>query len=612
MPDRSGPVRVPEGSAARALQLHMVVAQVQRTPYAVFAADALLAWLLERDGLTDWAWTWLLAATATSFGRAYAARRLVKRSDTTDRALGHLTLWFFLVGSMRCWPILIAFQGSIQEVWFLVTLVMVVLAAGCVGISAGVVQLYLAWAAPVALTLAGTWLHLPDFESAWIAVLVLLMFLLLTLYVRDDGKMLASQIDLVEKLRAERDRADAERNRAQAERRHAESAALAKSRFFAAASHDLRQPLGVLRWYGDAVTTHARRIDHEALLAIGEGIGRALERVEPLVRRYLDVAKIDSGAVEVSPRPCNVAVLLEKVRDAFAREAEELGLSLRTEFRSAVATLVVISDESILRSILDNFVGNALKFTSVGGVTLGAGLIERISGSVVRVWVSDTGMGIPEDEQRNVFEDFYQLDNPERRHSKGVGLGLGIARRQAQLLGIELHLTSRVGVGSTFEFELPSEATDLQTELEIGAASAATTKGLHVLVIDDEPEVRLSLRIMLEAVDCEVRTASGLSSAFGEFERGFRPDALIVDHRLDGDTTGGEVVAELRASGWSVPAVIVTGDTAPERLAMLRSTGLPVLQKPIQGEHLITALLGAIASQGLNGLPPPEPRKDRT
>jgi len=596
-PPRAAPA--PAQAQAQALQLRLVCEQVRRSPYAVLAADALVAWLLTRADLAHGgALAWLLASSLVSFGRAFYANRVVARvGNDAGLALRRLLGWFFAVGLTRSWPIVIAFQGSAPDMHYLVTMIMMGLAAGGVSTAVGVVSIYAAWAAPVALTLAGAWLSLHSFESTWIAVLLLMMFLLLILYVRDYGRTLARQVELAEKLRAERDRADAERERAEAERQRAEHAVIARTRFFAAASHDLRQPLGVLRWYGDAVTAHARRLDHEALLAIGEGIGRALERAEPLVRKYLDIAQIDARALEISLRPCNVATILEKVRDAYAREAEERSLTLRTDFRCAVALLVANTDESVLRNILDNLAGNALKFTVVGGVTLGAHWLAGDTGPRVRVWVSDTGVGIPESEHQRVFEDFYQVGNAERSQSKGVGLGLAIARRQAELLGIELRLASRVGHGSTFEFDLLASTEAPPTPAEHASPAAATPQTLRVLVIDDEPEVRLSLRMMLEAVGWQVRTASGLPGALLELEQGFKPDALVVDYRLQGEYTGGEVVAELHAAGCVVPAVVVTGDTAPERLTELKRTGLPVLHKPVQGERLIATLVEAVTTR---------------
>lgn len=566
---------------ARAQQLQLVAGQLTRSPYAVAAADALIAWLLLRAELTRWALVWLAVSLLVSLGRTLYARHVRITAPVNARhAFRVLNIWFFAVGLTRIWPIHVGFSAGEHDIHYLVTMLMVGLAAGGVGTTAGVVSIFLSWAIPVLVPLAGAWISLGSFEGYWIAALLVLMFLLLVLYVRDYGRTLARQVELTEHLRVERDRADAERKRA-------EDAVVARTRFFAAASHDLRQPLGVLRWYGDAVTAHAQRLNSEPLLAIGEGIGRALARAEPLVRKYLDIARIDAKATEIVIAPCNVALLLERVREAFAREAQERRLQLRTEFPGGLAGLSVDTDEAVLGNIIDNLVGNALKFTLSGSVVLGA---RRYGADSVRVWVRDSGIGIAADEQERVFDDFYQVGNPERSHSKGVGLGLAIVRRHAELLGVGVSLRSDTGKGSTFELTLAASSVDAPLE-RIGEPQPPNgTDALKVLVIDDEPEVRLSLRLMLEAAGWEVATASGLVDALGALEHGFRADALIVDYRLSGDLTGSEVAAELRAAGHALPGVLVTGDTAPDRIAALAASGLPVLHKPVQGARLISTI----------------------
>ena len=230
--------------------------------------------------------------------------------------------------------------------------------------------------------------------------------------------------------------------------------------------------------------------------------------------------------------------------------------------------------------------------TGVTGVTDGP---PGRAGRLVRIAVQDTGVGIPSAEQERVFEDFYQLGNPDRSRSRGLGLGLAIVRRQAALLGTAVRLSSVAGVGSTFEFDLPAaEPSHRVDEHTVPGMRAIATPGLRLLVVDDEPEVRTALRLMLEAVDWQVSTASGLGEAMAALQGGFRPDALVVDHRLHGELSGAELIEELRRAGCHAPALIVTGDTSPEQLATLGATGLPVLHKPVQGERLVTAIVNAI------------------
>ncbi|MEY4561204.1 MAG: hypothetical protein RLZZ618_481 [Pseudomonadota bacterium] len=579
-------------------QLRLVKDHLRRNPYALTVIDCIVAWLLMRNGAPAWIIGWVVLSAAVQGLRAVVVRR-IELTDPQRIAseLRTIDIWFFIVGMTRLVPVVVVFGGVSRQDDYLITMIMIGLAAGGVGTAAGMARAYLCWAVPVGLALVVGWLSRGGFEDRWVSVLLVMLFALLTLTVHSNGRTLDQLRDEAQRANNERDRAEAAQAVADEERGRAERAVLAKTRFFASASHDLRQPLGVLRWYGDAVQVYADRLGHEPLNAIAQGIGRALEHAEPLVGKYLDIARIDAGALDLAPRPVQVAQLFEQLRQAFAHDAQARRLALHTQFDSPASELAVFTDESLLRSILDNLVGNALKFTSTGGVTLSAGRFNKDGLPLVRIAVRDTGMGIPSTEHERVFEDFYQLDNPDRssRSSKGLGLGLSIVRRQAELLETRVRLVSAPDCGATFEFDLPAlvSSTPLVPVALQADALTAVPKGLRVLVIDDEPEVRTALRLMLECVDWEVHTAEGLGEALSELHSGFRPNVLVVDHRLHGGQTGPEVIAELRRAGFDVPAVMVTGDTSPAHLIALRDTELPVLHKPVEGALLITTLLEA-------------------
>jgi signal transduction histidine kinase/ActR/RegA family two-component response regulator len=569
-------------------QLRLVNEQLRRSPYVLLFIDLVIAWMLMHNGAS----ATILAWVALSLGVQLLRTRRVGRfrlNDAGDRAAQsrELDVLFFVTGLTRLWPILVAFSGAARDSDYLVTIILVGLAAGGVGTAAGLVRPYLCWAAPIALALMGGWLWRGTFEGRLTAVLLLLMFGLLALNVRSFGLTL-------EQLRRQIARANDERQRA-------EIAVLARTRFFAAASHDLRQPLGVLRWYGDAVRVHAAHLDHEPLKAIGEGIGRALEHAEPLIGKYLDIAKIEAGALELSMQPLQLARMLEEVRQSYQREAEARGLQLSARYGVEAGELRVVVDHGVLRSILDNLVGNAIKFTPAGSVTMIAELVDAPAGRLVRVSVRDTGIGIPPQEHARVFEDFYQIGNPDRSRSRGLGLGLAIVRRQAALLGTQVRLHSELDRGSTFVIDLP-QAADAEHEVTglPPRSLLAATPGVKVLVVDDEPEIRIAIQVMLEAVHWSVRTASGLEEALAELADGFAPDALIVDHRLRDGQTGIEVIDELRRSGCQAAAVIVTGDTSPEQLVSLGAAGLPVLHKPVRGDEIVSALSEEIARRAMS------------
>jgi signal transduction histidine kinase/CheY-like chemotaxis protein len=591
-------------------QLQLVNDQLRRSPFVVAVIDIFLAWLLLRAGISPWIFAWVVFSGLMQIGRVVHVQRIAQRSvHPTARDLNQVYGWFFVLGVIRAWPVVLGFSVDNSEVHFLVTLVTIGSAAGGLGTAAGLVKAYAAWVVPLGLVQVGAWLLHNDFEGRWIAGLMTLLLTLLVLNVRSYGLTL-------QQLGQEVARAEAERRRADDERQRAEVAVLAKTRFFAAASHDLRQPLGVLRWYGDAVRLHADQLGHEPLQAIGEGIGRALEHAEPLVRKYLDIAKIEAGAFELSARALPLAPLFRQVRDGFAHEAELHDLQVDLQLGLHPETLAVYTDEGVLRSILDNLVGNAVKFTPPGGrITLRATPLDTDRGPLVRLAVRDTGIGIAQAEQARVFEDFYQVDNPERSRSKGMGLGLAIVRRQATLLGSSIRLASASGRGATFELDLPaarttgggpgggpggsSDGTADGTAAPLASSAwAQSSKGpVHVLVIDDEPDIRQALRLMMEATHWQASTAAGLVEARQVLASGVCIDAIVVDYRLQHDETGIEVVHALRADGCRAPALVLTGDTSPDKLRLLAETGLPVLHKPVAGELLVATIVELLSQE---------------
>ena len=562
--------------------------QLRRSPFVVVAIDIFLAWLLLRAGVSPWVFAWVVFSGLLQIGRVIDVQRIVNRGGPPSAGdLNRIYLWFFVLGAVRAWPVVLAFGVDNSEVQFLVTLVTIGSAAGGLGTAAGLVKAYAAWVIPLGTVQVGAWLLHNDFEGRWIAGLMTLLLTLLVLNVRSYGHTL-------QQLGKEVERAESERRRADEERERAEVAVLAKTRFFAAASHDLRQPLGVLRWYGDAVRLHANRLGHEPLKDIAEGIGRALEHAEPLVRKYLDIAKIEAGALEIAPRPLPLAPLFQQVRDGFAHEVESRGLHFDLLMGLNPDGLAVNTDEGVLRSILDNLVGNAVKFTPPGGrIALIATPLDTESGPMLRLAVRDNGIGIAPADQPRVFEDFYQVENPERSRSKGMGLGLAIVRRQTALLGASIRLASAPGQGATFEFDLPAlrgSASPAQGFRNARWAQSAHG-AVHVLVIDDEPDIRQALRMMMEATNWRASEAASLSEARQVLATGAAIDAIVVDYRLQHEETGIEVVNALRADGCRAPALVLTGDTSPDKLRLLAETGLPVLHKPVAGETLVATIV---------------------
>ncbi|MDH4134096.1 MAG: hybrid sensor histidine kinase/response regulator, partial [Gammaproteobacteria bacterium] len=354
----------------------------------------------------------------------------------------------------------------------------------------------------------------------------------------------------------------------------AEQANVAKSRFLAAASHDLRQPLHAL---GLFVTALRERNRHAELREIVAHIERCVTALGSLFEALLDVSRLDAGVVE--PRPVHFA--LRTVLDRLAPEYEPQARAQGLDFSVAGGDILAHSDPALVERILRNLLSNALRYTPRGAVQVTA----RDVGAQVEIAVRDTGPGIPPDKREEVFMEFVQLANPERDRTKGLGLGLAIVRRLATLLDGTVVLDAAEGGGSEFRVRLPrGDAAAIVATVEPLALATIPFAGWLVVVIDDERAVREAMQVLLEGWGCVALTAESAVDAVQRLHAaGRRPDVIIADYRLRENATGAEAIGLLqREFGAAIPGFIITGDTAPERLQEASASGHLLLHKPVQ------------------------------
>jgi two-component system, sensor histidine kinase len=365
----------------------------------------------------------------------------------------------------------------------------------------------------------------------------------------------------------------------------AEQASLAKSTFLAAASHDLRQPVHALGLFVGALRGVSLPREGERLL---EQIEASTNAMGGLFNALLDISRLDAGAVEVSRRPFAVGLLLDRVcRDHFD-EAKAKGVALVWK-RCA---LILDSDPVLVERILRNLVSNAVRYTDRGRVVVGC----RRRGAVASMQVWDTGRGIPPDQHDRVFQEYYQLGNPERDRAKGLGLGLAIVRRLTDLLDCRLTLCSQPGRGSCFAVAIPlSAAAPGAAESEPEELSGALAPGF-IVVIDDELAIREGMSSLLTGWGHDVITAGSGDEAMQRLETcPVRPDLIICDYRLRDGENGVAVIERLRADyNETIPAMLISGDTAPDRLA--EASGLLLLHKPVSNSRLRAAIVNLIAT----------------
>ena len=376
-----------------------------------------------------------------------------------------------------------------------------------------------------------------------------------------------------------RDREAAERAM-RAAKTAAEQANLSKTRFLAAASHDLLQPLNAARLFVSALSTRKLAPGNRTIVA---QTASALDSIEGLLEALLEISKLDAGAI--TPEIADVALgdLFETLRAEFALVAAERGLTLAVE----PTQLWVRSDRRLLRRVLQNFLANALRYTERGGVTMSA----RADGREVSIAVADTGPGIDPAHHDEIFEEFRRLDSGT---AQGMGLGLAIVQRAGRMLGHPVRLDSAPGAGATFSIQAPLAASGILR----AAPAVAVPRGIgvsSVLVLDNEPAILDGMRAMLGGWGVRVRTATTLEEARTVLRRArTTPDVILADYHLGDGAVGDEAVAALRVEiGESVPAVIITADRMPDLRERLIASGLHVLQKPIKPAQL-RALLASV------------------
>jgi CheY-like chemotaxis protein/anti-sigma regulatory factor (Ser/Thr protein kinase) len=308
-----------------------------------------------------------------------------------------------------------------------------------------------------------------------------------------------------------------------------------------------------------------------------------------MLNSLLDISKLDAGIVQPSVGPVDLAALLRKLDAEHQPIASQTGNRLRVR----VANTVVLSDAGMLQRILSNLISNALRYTYGGRVLVGV----RRRGDRVRVDVCDTGSGIPVDSLEDIFLEFHQLGNPERDRRRG--LGLAIVKRLAGLLDHPIEVRSVHGRGSRFSITLPrgSGLRRAGEEQAPAARAGAGLQGRRVLVLDDEIAVLDAMRGLLESWGCEVVTTATPEDAEAQITAANRiPDLLVVDYRLRRHASGIETITRLReCAGTQVPALVITGDTAPDRLREAQRSGFPLLHKPVRPALLHSTLRRMLA-----------------
>ncbi|MGE5105897.1 MAG: ATP-binding protein [Betaproteobacteria bacterium] len=375
-------------------------------------------------------------------------------------------------------------------------------------------------------------------------------------------------------------RIDAATRELSAQRDAAQEATAAKSRFIAAASHDLRQPLHAIGMF--TATLERRTADTEFQAVVAE-LTQAVAVMDRLFDALLDVSRLEAGTLHVERKPVRLAGLFSQLEAEHLEAAAQKDLSLR--FRPGSA--IVITDELLLHRLLGNLVANAIRYTHEGSVLVAA----RRRGEHVRIEVRDSGIGIPAEHQEAIFREFYQVANPARDRRLGLGLGLAIVARIARLLGTDVKVRSAPGKGSTFYLDQPLAARDAPTAPmrdEHDRRFRDARLDTAILVVDDDPIAMAGSAALLETLGGRVARAANAGEAEAAMRAiGATPVLVLCDLWLADERGGIALLRRLRAiAAGPMEGVLVSGDTRPETIQLARDAGLSLLHKPVSPARL--------------------------
>jgi signal transduction histidine kinase/CheY-like chemotaxis protein len=362
----------------------------------------------------------------------------------------------------------------------------------------------------------------------------------------------------------------------------AEAANVAKSRFLAAASHDLRQPVHAIEMFVGALASQPMSNDGRRLVAQIKG---SVDSLGGLFNSILDISRLDAGIVDSRPRPFPIAPLLERI----CRDERQVAERKNVEVRLVQSGAIVEADPVLLERILRNLISNAARYTETGRILIGCRRGKRLS---IEVW--DTGPGISDVHRELIFQEFFQVGNPERSRTRGLGLGLAIVRRLSGILHMPVTLTSVPGKGSVFRIAVPlaADVIEVPRELPDDPAVFDFQRKLRILVIDDEPEIQAAMQALLGAWGHAVVAAGSGDDIMTQIEGlTTRPDLIISDYRLRAGENGLDAIKRLRARfDDRLPAILITGDTAPDRLREAAASGCFLMHKPISNARLRAAI----------------------
>ncbi|MEM7195106.1 MAG: hybrid sensor histidine kinase/response regulator [Pseudomonadota bacterium] len=552
--------------------------------FAAFVLSSLMAaglWLVTSDPRVI---VWILIYSLISVGRVWLVYRYKQNPPTTiDRSRNWANIWSFtqlLPGVM--WGLASVLFLDVDNVFTIAILVIFTLGitTGAVSSTASYFPAYFLFLFPSVIPLA--WMLISGGGNFIVIGIAICFYAMIGPYFAfqfhkttiDSLRLRFENLNLIKEANAQRELAERERN-------EAENANISKSRFLAATSHDLRQPLHSL---GLMVSILETTKDEDKRRSVYDQIRTSYAALEGLFNSLLDISKLDAGTQDVNLESISIADFFHELETEFT----PLTRPGFTEITFKAADLATRSDPLLLKRVIRNIISNATRFTENGKILVTA---RKLDEQIV-VAVYDQGIGIPEHEMENIFAEYVQLHNPERDRTKGLGLGLAIVRRICQLLDHRFTINSESGQGTVFRLWLPCAELPIDTPEANAEKPPRLELRKNVLVIDDEADIRESMKLILESWGCTVLTADSLSSAQQVLENFDQQiDGVVSDYRLRDNQTGITALDSIRQKhSEEIHGILITGDTSAEILREAKASGYPLLHKPVKPSQLRVAL----------------------
>lgn len=535
-------------------------------------------------------WSWFASILFITITRQISVFYFLKKQPQNNEVLKWGWFFTFMVFLTGCaWGaasyIFLLFEHT-QLTLFIIMVLTGMLVASLASLSV-FMWAYYAFALPTALPLIHQLVTSGRLELIVYGLMITLFLFVQLGYARVNQKTVDKSIilrnenlELIEQLQREKENAEQLR-------KEAEAANTAKTQFLASASHDLRQPLHAMGLFIDVL---AECSDEEERKKVIEKIRKSGLALEGLLESLLDISKLDAGAVSVNIEPFKLHSIFDEVISEFESIAKNKNLTIKFIY----SNIAVISDKNLVGRILRNLISNAIKYTEHGKILIGC----RRKGNNISICVCDTGSGFTKDKYKIIFTEFHQLENPERDRSKGLGLGLAIVKRIEKLLNTNIHVNSIPNKGSIFSFELPVYHGVVKNLIPKKSNTIINNFiGKHIVIIDDEEDIRKGLTSLLSSWGCRVTSLSSTEEIKTTLNKNSQhPDLIVADYRLRDKETGADAIHEIKNiySNTDLPAVIITGDTAPERIKEAKASGYKILHKPVSGGKLraiLTSLL---------------------